>query len=69
MKRKEEYTKEEVEMYLRAIMEERIDAKYLLMEILPLLEEYFIADFELTEDSIIWKMLNGQNFKMTIEEI
>ena len=69
MKRKEEYTKEEVEMYLRAIMEEGIDANDLLMEVLPLLEEYFIADFELTKDSIIWKMLNGQKFKMTIEEI
>ena len=69
MKRKIEYTKEEVEMYLRAIMEERIYANDLLVEILPLLEEYFIADFELTKDDIIWKMLNGQKFRMTIEEI
>ena len=69
MKRKEEYTKEEVEMYLRAIMEEGINANDLLMEVLPLLEEYFIADFELTKDSIIWEMLNGQKFKIIIEEI
>ena len=69
MKSKKEFTKEEVEMYLRAVAEESIDANDLLVEILPLLEEYFIADFELTKDSIIWSMLNGQKFRLTIEEI
>ena len=69
MKRKKEFTKEEVETYLRAMMEKNIDANDLLGEILPLLEEYFIADFELSNDSIILNMMNGQKFKMTVEEI
>ena len=63
------FTKEEVEMYLRAMLEENVYSKDLLAEILPLLKEYFIADFELTKDDIILKMLNGQKFRMTIEEI
>lgn len=69
MKRKKEFTKEEVEMYLRALIEKNVYSKDLLAEILPLLEEYFIADFELTENDIILKMLNGQKFRITIEEI
>ena len=69
MEEEKSYTKEEVEMYLRAIMEKSIVANDLLMEILPLLEEYFIAEFELTDDNIVIKMMNGQKFKITIEEI
>ena len=69
MKKKEELTKEEIEMYLRAMTEKNIYANDLLVEIFPLLEEYFIADFELVNDSIVWNMMNGQKFKITIEEI
>ena len=69
MKRKKELTKEELEMYLRAIMENPIDANDLLAEVLPLLEDYFIGEFKLTDKHIIMEMLNNQKFKLSIEEI
>ena len=69
MEEEKGFTKEEVEMYLRAMLEENIYSKDLLAEILPLLEECYIAEFELTKDDIILKMLNGQKFRITIEEI
>ena len=69
MRRKSELTKEELEMYIRAIMENTIYSKDLLAEALPLLEECFIGEFKLTENYIVWEMLNGQKFKITIEEI
>ena len=69
MKRKKELTKEELEMYLRAIMEKPIEANDLLAEVLPLLEDYFIGEFKLTDKYIIMEMLNNQKFKFSIEEI
>ena len=66
---KDGLTKEEVEMYLRALIEEPIKANDLLAEILPLIEECIIADFELAAEGIVMKMLNGQKFKITVEEI
>ncbi|MDE6275934.1 MAG: hypothetical protein K2M75_05280 [Clostridia bacterium] len=69
MENEKEFTKEELEMYLRAVLEKTIYSKDLLAEILPLIEEVFIADFELTKEGIILDMLNGQKFKITIEEI
>ena len=69
MEEEKGFTKEEVEMYLRAMIEKNVYSKDLLAEILPLLEEYFIADFELTKDDIILKMLNEQKFRITIEEM
>ena len=69
MKRKSELTKEELEMYIRAIMEKTIYSKDLLAETLPLLEECFIGEFTLTDDYIIWELMNNQRFKITIEEV
>ena len=69
MKDKKELTKEELEMYLRAIMEKPINANDLLAEVLPLLEDYFIGEFKLTDKYIIMEMLNNQKFKFSIEEI
>ena len=66
MKRKKDYSREEVEMYLRAIMEKNIKENDLLAEIYPLLDEYFIADFELKNECIIWRMMNDQRFKIII---
>ena len=69
MKSKKELTKDELEMYLRAIMEKPIKSKDLLGEIVPLIEECLIADFELRDECIVMTMLNNQKFKITIEEI
>lgn len=62
MKKKEEYTKEVVEMYLRATSEKKIYANDLLEEMWPLSEECFVAELELTKDNIVWNMTNGQKF-------
>ena len=69
MRRKKELTKDELEMYLRAIMEKPIKSKDLLGEILPLIEECLIADFELKDGGIVMTMLNNQKFMISIEEI
>lgn len=69
MKTKKELTKDEVEMYTRAVLEKTIYSKDLLVEILPLLKEYFIADFDITQEKIIIYMLNNQKFELTIKEI
>ena len=69
MKSKKEYTKEEVEAYLRAVMENEISKEDFQKEILLMFEEFFMAEFESQEGDIICNMLNGQKFKITIEEI
>ena len=69
MNYKKELTKEELEMYYRAILERHIDAKEILEEILPLLKVCFIADFQVSDDNIIMDMLNGQKFKIKAEVI
>ncbi len=69
MKCKKELTKDEMEMYLRAVLEKTVNSKDLLAEILPLLEEYFIAGFDLTDENIVVEMLNKQKFRILIEEI
>ena len=69
MKCKKELTKDEMEMYLRAVLEKTVNSKDLLAEILPLLEEYFIAGFDLTDENIVVEMLNKQKFRIIIEEI
>ena len=69
MKEKKELTKEELEMYCRAILEININSKEILEEILPLLKDCFIADFQVSEEGIIMDMLSGQKFKITIEEM
>ena len=69
MRRKSEFTDEELEMYTRAIMENNIYSKDLLEETFPLLEECFIGEFKLTDNYIVWELLNGQIFKITIKEM
>ncbi len=69
MKCKKELTKDEMEMYLRAVLEKTVNSKDLLAEILPLLEEYFIAGFDLTDENIVVEMLNKQKFRIIIEKI
>ena len=69
MKNKDQLSKEELEMYLRAIMEKPIQAKDLLVELLPLVEDCFLGGFELKENSIVMEMLNKQKFEITIKEI
>ncbi|MDE5654840.1 MAG: hypothetical protein K2I46_04445 [Clostridia bacterium] len=69
MENKKELTKDEMEMYLRAVLEKTVYSKDLLAEILPLLEEYFIAGFDLTDENIVVEMLNKQKFRIIIEEI
>lgn len=69
MENQKELTKEELEMYTRAILENKIYTKDLLTEILPLIEECIIADYQLTEEELMLFMLNGQKFKITVTEL
>ena len=65
----EEITKEENQAILSAKEEKRIYAKDILFEILPLLEEYFISNFEMKDGCLKMAMLNNQKFALTVEEI
>ena len=48
---------------------EIITPQQLLQEIEPLLEEYFIGDFEIKNNSINMGFKNGQNFHLAICEL
>ncbi len=41
----------------------------LLVEIKPLLEEYFIGDFEMKDGTLIMSFRNGQTFKLSAEVV
>ena len=45
-----------------------IGEKELLQEILPLMQEYFVGEFELDEKFILYRMPNGQRFLITVRE-
>ena len=47
---------------------EVINPLQLLQEIHPLIQEYFIGDFEIKNNALIISFKNGQTFKLTIEE-
>lgn len=50
-------------------VEGKIDCQSLLQEVEPLIKDYFIGDFKLTEEGLLLKFLNGQTFLLTISEI
>ncbi|MDE6474549.1 MAG: hypothetical protein K2L70_05570 [Clostridia bacterium] len=64
-----EITEEENQAILSAKEEKRIYAKDILFEILPLLEEYFISNFEMKDECLKMAMLNNQKFALYVEEI
>jgi hypothetical protein len=45
-----------------------IGTKQLLREIKPMLQDYYIAKTELLDDGILLRFLNGQTFKIGVEE-
>ena len=48
---------------------EHITPLQLLQEIAPLLEEYFIGEFEIENNALSMKFQNGQLFKLKIGEV
>ena len=53
---------EEVEL---AKAEPPIRGSELLMEILPLMEDYFVGNLALEQNAIVYRMPNGQRFRIT----
>ncbi len=49
--------------------EQKIKCEDLLTEIKPLLDEYFIGNFDMDEQAITYSMLNVQKFKLSIKEV
>ena len=56
---------EEIEL---AKGEPPITARDLLLEILPLLKEYFVGEFSMEECGIVYRLPNGQSFCITAKE-
>ena len=54
------------ENYEEALREERINARELTREILPLLKENFLAVCRLGEDGITMRFLNGQKATVAV---
>ncbi|MDE7088752.1 MAG: hypothetical protein K2O54_01395 [Prevotella sp.] len=52
--------------YSDELRKENIKPADLLQEIEPLLREYFIGTFELTDDTIKMSFENGQKFRLVI---
>lgn len=50
-------------------VKETINSLQLLQEIVPLLKEYFIGDFEVENNALNLNFKNGQTFKLKIAEI
>ena len=50
-------------------MNEVINPLQLLQEIEPLLEEYFIGNFEIKNNALTMSFKNGQTFKLIIGEV
>lgn len=59
---------EQWEAMLAAMRENRIDGKNILLEIEPLIKEFFICDADMEGNSLTLKFLNGQKFTLTATE-
>ena len=57
---------EEIEL---AKGEPPITAEELLLEIVPLIEEYFVGEFALEKEGMAYSLPNGQRFLITAKEI
>lgn len=44
-----------------------IQARDLLQEILPLMQDYFVGDITLEKDGILYRLPNGQNFLISVK--
>ena len=64
----EKETDELMEATLTASTEGRIKAKDLTIQLLPLLEEYFVGKFNRYGNVIVMWFANGQRFKLYVSE-
>ncbi len=53
---------------LEAMFEGKISAEDLVKEIEPLIEDYFVGDFTITQEGLELKFLNGQTFILSVSE-
>ena len=66
---KEEQTQKKTSVFLAEVGKEVIKPIDLLQEIEPLLREYFVGDFQIVDNAIIMRFVNGQKFRLIAEEI
>lgn len=45
-----------------------IEAESLLCELLPLMEEYFIGEISLEGNALLYRLPNGQKFRITAQK-
>ena len=57
---------EEVEL---AKSEPSIKEKDLLVEILPLMQDYFVGEIALDRQAIVYRLPNGQTFRITTHQV
>lgn len=57
------------EQRFSAACEGRVEPTQLLCEIEPLIEDYFIGNFEIVGQTMRIDLLNGQRFVLKIEEV
>lgn len=54
---------------IESLTEEKVTVKELIAEIIPLLEEVYFGDIICKNKSIVYKLPNGQKFKLYVSEI
>lgn len=59
---------EQWEAMLAAMREENIEGKNILLEIEPLIKEFFVCETIFEGNSLTLKFLNGQKFTLTATE-
>lgn len=54
---------------LNAKNEKPVEANELLSQIFALIKDYFIGEMSLKSDCIEYRLLNEQNFRLTVEKL
>ncbi len=62
-------TKTVKEITVNAAHEAPIEASDLIVEIEPLLREYFVGDFLFDKRGVLYRLLNGQSFRIIAQKV
>ncbi len=49
--------------------EPNVEPQSLLCELEPLIKEYFVGQVTLDRDAVLYRMPNGQSFRITVNEL
>ena len=64
-----EKLKRELRIVDAAKKEAHFTGANLMQELLPIIAEYFVCNFEIDQNYIVLKFFNGQTFKLIAEEV